>query len=131
MDRSFGKLLNAGFRPCIITSQKGKLPFFDSGSMRIGIEPLKRLDFFANPQQNLKRFQPLSQVMEHRQLGGPGIGANTQRDQLPALLPQVDPQRVLVIPAEVAHHLLDVHRQIHRGFVNRQVFVPGQDLPSG
>jgi len=95
------------------------------------IEPLKRLDLFADPQQHLKGFRPLAQVMEHRQLVGPGIGTDNQRHQFTALLAQIAAQRVLVVPAKVAHHLLDVHRQIHRRFANRQMFVSGHALPSG
>jgi hypothetical protein len=34
-------------------------------------------------------------------------------------------QCVLVIPAEIPDDLLQIHRQVHRGLVDRQMFVAG------
>src|SRR5436309_3441271 len=42
---------------------------------------------------------------------------------LPALRSQLASQRVLVVAAEAAHHLLQVEREVHRHLVDRQMLV--------
>jgi hypothetical protein len=46
-------------------------------------------------------------------------------DHPTAGLAQLGAQRILVVAGESGYDLLEVHRRIQRGLVNRQVFVAG------
>ena len=52
--------------------------------------------------------------------------SNNQPDDLLALIPQLGPDRVFMLPAEAADHLLKMDRYIHRLLVDRQMLPPGQ-----
>src|SRR6266480_2144527 len=60
----------------------------------------------------------------------PRVGPDDHRHQFPALKPQVAPQRVLMIPAEIPHDLFQVHDQVHRRLIQWQMLVAGHRAPT-
>jgi len=72
-----------------------------------GREALEGLDRLANTDQYKKLLQPFPQIHEPRQLFLRGVRLHNQAYNLPALVPKICPQGVLVIPAEPGHHLFN------------------------
>jgi len=65
-----------------------------------GLETLKRPDTLAEPDQDQQFSKVLTQLKEPWKFLTGGVGLHDQAHDRPALVTQISPQGVLVIPAE-------------------------------
>ena len=86
-----------------------------------GIEVRKRLHVLAQAQAHLERLQLLAELEEHRRFLAARVGPHDELQRPPRPLPEIRPERVLVVTGEAPHHLLEIEAQIVAPLVDRQV----------
>jgi hypothetical protein len=79
----------------------------------------------AEPGQHLEPLQLLTQVCQYRPPVAAVVGLDDALKNATAAVAQLGPQHVLVVAAELAHQLFDVHRQIERRPIDGQMVIAG------